>query len=87
MPRLLLISYVALGAVLVATLAVICFDIPYLNNVTAQNFSMNLATEVIGIGLTVFLIDRVIEKQREAELERYRQAALLRLRTALARHT
>lgn len=86
MSRLLLFSYVALGLVLVTTLAIICFDIPYLTSLTIQNFSMNLATEVIGIGLTIFLIDRVIEKQRKAELNRYKQVALQRLRAPLARH-
>jgi hypothetical protein len=86
MARLLLISYIALGIVLIATLAVLSFDIPYLTSSSVKNFSMNLATEVIGIGLTIFLVDRVIEKQQEAELKRYRQVALQRLRTPLARH-
>lgn len=86
MARLLIISYSILAVVLITTLVVISFDIPYLNSTTVQNFSMNLATEVIGIGLTIFLIDRVLQKQQEAELQRYKQVALQRLRSPLAHH-
>ena len=86
MKRLLLSSYIVLGTILITTLAAAYFDGPYLTSPFVKDISKNLATEVIGIGLTVFLIDRVIKRQQEAELRKYRQVALLRLRNPLARH-
>lgn len=51
-----------------------------------RGFFLNLATEIIGILLTVFLIDSVIRRREERERKRYRSVPLQRLHYPLRRH-
>ena len=61
-------------------------DMPLFGGSFAKSLALNLASEILGIILTVFLIDRVISKQHEAELKRRKEVALLRLKEPLSRH-
>lgn len=83
MKNLLLLSYIGLGLILVGCVIIALIAVP---TSFAESFSLNLATEVIGIGLTIFLIDKVVERQQNKERERYRQVAIQRLRNPLTRH-
>jgi hypothetical protein len=60
----------------------------YIYNTSSRHadFFLSLSTTVIGILLTVFLIDRVLRKQHDAELDKYRLVALRRLRGPIESH-
>ncbi len=51
-----------------------------------KDVSLNLGTEILGILLTVALIDRVIRSNEKAERERYRAIAIKQLRIPLLHH-
>ncbi len=51
-----------------------------------RGFALNLATEIVGILLTVGLIDAVLRRREEQERERYRSLALRQLWRPLSRH-
>lgn len=51
-----------------------------------RSFTLNLATEIMGILLTVLLIDSVIRGREERERKRYRSVPLQRLHQPLSNH-
>lgn len=56
----------------------------YVNtNTWIENFSLNLFTEIVGILLVVFLIDRIINRNRNKEKERYENIAIKQFRIPL----
>ena len=51
-----------------------------------RGFALNLASEVVGILITVLFIDAVLQRREEREQRRYRSVALQQLRLPLKQH-
>ena len=51
-----------------------------------RGFTLNLASEVVGILITVLFIDAVIQRREEREQRRYRSVSLQQLRLPLKQH-
>lgn len=81
--NLLNISYASL-----ALLCLIFFYISYYfnDNLWLSAVTANLATEVAGILLTVFLIDSIIEINRKREINKYRKIAFQQLQREINEH-
>lgn len=77
-------SYLALAILAVAS--IVAFIVLPLGQEGWRSFTLNLGTEVVGILLTVLLIDRVIRRRDKQERERYRSVALQQLRLPLNNH-
>lgn len=84
MKKFLWVSYSILFILLI-----ICFVVYFTNPFGInwlKEFSLNLATQVIGILLVVFLIDRVISINQENERKKRQVIALQQLQIPLRRH-
>jgi hypothetical protein len=51
-----------------------------------RGFALNLASEVVGILITVLFIDAVLQRREEREQRRYRSVTLQQLRLPLKQH-
>ena len=82
MRNILKFSYGVLGLLFLATVAGYHYG-PLLGDDSIKDLSLNLGTEIIGIFLTVFLIDAVIRRNEERERLRVRKVAMQQLRLPL----
>ena len=84
MKNLLTVSYAILGILLFICVLVFLCNTP--STEWVSSFSGNLISELLGILLTVFLIDKVIEKNQENERKKYKEVAFRQLRGAIYKH-
>lgn len=82
MKRVLTLSYLGL---IILFLAFVACSIRTPNEWWSGFFS-NLGSEIFGILLTIFVVDRVIEANRAREIKQYRTVALQQLRLPLIHH-
>ena len=85
MKNLLRISYFVLIILLTATIAGFLYGTTS-NQGWVRDLSLNVGTEILGILLTVFLIDAVIRRNEEKERARIRTLAFQQLRIPLVHH-
>lgn len=78
-------SYLALTVMVVVCLA--AYILLPVTHTGWRGLTLNLATEVLGILLTVILIDSIIRRRQDRERSRYRSIAVQQLRFPLIQHS